>query len=342
MNERSPIKVEISHKTVIFTAAFLIGLWIIVQLKEIIIFLFLSSIVLSALLKPVEWLNIRGVPRVIATLLVYIAVIILFFAAFAVIVPPLVTQTTEFISRLPQIVSSVNNFLIFNNIPTENLGQIITREVQNFAGNIIDISKAIVSSIILLITLLVFTFYLILQWKSLVLLISSPFSGKKEKKVISVITKVEKGLGNWIRGQLALSLAVGILTYIGLTILNIPFALPLALISALFEIIPIVGPTIAAIPGILVGLSISSVLGLAAFAMYIVVQQLENHLIVPMIMSKVVGLQPPVVILALLVGAKLYGIGGAFFAIPLIVVAKILVKELILEDQKLEDGQVEE
>ena len=341
-DSKAPIKVEISHKTVIFTAAFLISLWLIIQLKEIIVFLFLSAILLSALLKPVEWLSSKRIPRPLALLAIYITVIGLLSAAISVIVPPLISQTSDFISKIPQIVSSVNDFLVFYKIPTENFSQILAKQAQDFAGNLIDISKAIFQSVILLITLFVFTFYLILQWKYIVRLISSPFSGKQEKKVTNIISKVEKGLGNWIRGQLALSIVIGILTYIGLIILNFPFALPLALIAAIFEIIPIVGPIISAVPGILVGFSISPVLGLAAVAMYIVIHQLENHLVVPMIMSKVVGLQPPAVILALLVGAKLAGIGGAFFAIPIIVVVKILVKELLIEDQKLEDETAEE
>src|SRR3989344_4161582 len=317
MLEKSPVRVEVSYKTVVFTTAFLIGLWLIIQLKEIIIFLFLSAIVLSALLKPVEWLTAKRVPRALATLLVYIIVIGLLSATIAIIVPPLVAPTSDF-------------------------ARVLTQQVQSFAGNVIDISKAILSSIILLLILLVLTFYLILEWKNIVRIISSPFSGRQEKKVVSIISKVEKGLGSWIRGQLALSVVVGVFTYIGLIILKVPYALPLALISGMFEIIPIIGPLIAAIPGVLVGLSISPVLGLATIAMYVVVQQLENHLIVPMVMSKVVGLQPPAVILALLIGAKLSGVGGAFFAIPIIVVVKILIKELLMEDQKLEDGLIEE
>ncbi len=83
-------------------------------------------------------------------------------------------------------------------------------------------------------------------------------------------------------------------------------------------------------------------MGAAAVALFIIVQQLENHLIVPMVMSKVVGLQPPIVIIALLIGSKLAGMGGAFLAIPVIVVIKIVVKELLEEDQKLEDGLLEE
>ena len=322
--------------------AVLVGLWFIIQIRQIIILVFLSIILLSALLRPVEWLNARKIPRVLSVLLVYIVVLALIAFTIGIIIPPLVSQTSDLISKLPQIIATINNFLVFNKIPVENLSGIIASQIQQIAQNFLSISKAIFSSIFLLITIFVFTFYLLLEWKSFVKLVASPFSGRQEKKVTSIISKVESGLGGWVRGQITLSLIVGILTFVGLTILQIPFALPLALIAGILEIVPIVGPIIASIPAILVGLTIAPIIALAVAALFFIVQQLENHLIVPMVMLKVVGLQPPVIIITLLIGAKLAGIGGAFLAVPTVVVARIIFKELLSEDQKLEDGLKEE
>lgn len=335
---RPPIKVEISHKTVIFTVAFLVGLWFLIQVREVIILIFLSVILLSALLRPVEWLNSRRVPRVLSVLIVYILVISLISFALGIIVPPLVSQTSDFVTRLPQIVGTINDFLVFNKIPVEDISGVIAAQIQSITRNFISISTAIFSSIFLILTIFVFTFYLLLEWKSFVRLLTSPFAGKQEKKIINLVAKVENGLGQWLRGQLALSIIVGVLIYIGLRILDIPYALPLALVAGIFEIIPIVGPIISAIPAVLVGLTIAPIMGLAVAALFFIVQQLENNLIVPMVMSKVIGLQPPVVIIALLIGAKIAGIGGAFLAVPVLVVAKIVVKEFLTEDQKLDDG----
>lgn len=336
-DSKAPIKVEISHKTVIFTVAFLIGLWFVIQIKEIIILTFLSIILLSALLRPVEWLHARRVPRVLSVLIVYVVVIFLITAAIGIIAPPLIEQSSDFISRLPQIIGTVNEFLIFNKIPVENVSQVVAGQIQSIATNFIAISTAVFSSIFLLLTIFVFTFYLLLEWKSFVRLTASPFSGKQEKKIINLVAKVENGLGQWMRGQLALSVLVGIFVFLGLTILGIPYALPLALIAGIFEIIPIVGPIVAAIPAVLVGLTIAPIMGLATAALFLIIQQLENNLIVPMVMSRVIGLQPPIVIIALLIGAKLAGIGGAFLAVPVLVVAKIVVKEFLTEDQKIDE-----
>ncbi len=337
----TPLKIEISHKTVIFITAFVIGLWLLVQLTGIIIMLVLSFILLSALLKPVQWLTSKNIPRIISILLIYIIIIFLIAVVVGIIMPPLISQTTEFVNKLPQIISSTDNYIIFHRIPVENLSTIMAKQINQFSGDLVTITSKVVSSVVLIVTMFVLTFYLLLDWKNLIKVISSPFSGAEEKRITNIISKVEDGLGRWVRGQLLLSLIVGILTFIGLTIIGIPYALPLALIAGILEVLPIVGPIIAAIPAILVGLTISPLMALAAAATFLIVQQLENHLIVPVVMSRVVGVRPPVIIISLLIGAKLAGITGAFLAIPIIVVIKILSKELFNEEEQLEESLLE-
>ena len=336
--EKTPIRIEISYRTIIFAVSFLIAIWFLIQIREIIILIFLSIIFLSALLKPVNWLSARKIPRVLSVIIVYILVLTLISFIIGIIVPPLVKQSQDFISKLPQILSTVNNFLIFHQIPVENFSNGIERQLEQLASNIISISTKIFQSIFLFITIFVFTFYLLLEWKKFIKFVTSPFSGRQEKIVESVITKVENGLGQWIRGQLSLSLIVGILTYFGLRLLGIPFALPLALIAGILEIVPIIGPIISSIPAILVGLTVAPILGLAAAALFFIIQQIENNFIIPLVMSKAVGIQPPIIIVALLIGAKLAGVAGAFLAVPIVVVAKIVIKEVFYEDQRFEDS----
>ena len=340
--EKSPLRIEISYKTIIFTSLFIIGIWFLIQIKEIIILVFLSILILSALLKPVDWLTSKKFPRVLAVILVYIFVILVIGFVVGIIIPPLVKQTSDFVSKTPQIVDSINNFLVFHQIPTQNISSAIERQLGQIAENFIFISTAIFSSIFLILTLFVLSFYMLLEWKKFIKLLTSPFSGKQEKLVAGIVEKVEYGLGRWVRGQFTLSLIVGLLTYIGLRLLGVPFALPLALIAGILEIVPIVGPIIASIPAILVALAVSPILALAVAALFLIVQQIENNIIVPMVMSKVVGLQPPVIIIALLIGAKLAGILGAFLAIPVVVVAKIVATELLTEDQKFENDLEEQ
>lgn len=334
---KKPIRIEISYKTVVFIALFVIGLWLLIQIRQIIILVFLSIILLSALHQPVDWLTSKRIPRILSIAIVYILLIAAIAFVVGTIMPPLISQTTEFVSRLPQIVGTINDFLIFNKIPTANISDVISKQAQQAASDIVSISTSIISSIFLIVTMFVLSLYLLIDWKTFIRIIESPFSGVQEKKVIILVSKIERGLGMWVRGQLALSVLVGVLTYIGLIILGIPFALPLALVAGIMEIIPFIGPIISSVPAILVGLTISPVMALATAALFFIIQQMEGHLVVPVVMSKVVGLQPAAVIIALLIGAKLNGIGGAFLAIPTIIVAKIIIKDFLNDDQKTEE-----
>ncbi len=341
MKEPNPVKIEISHKTIFFTAFFIIALWLIVKLSSIIVTLSLSFLLLSALLKPVQWLTSKNLPRIVSVFIVYITIILLISVIIGTIIPPLISQTTEFTNKLPEILSTTDNYLVFHKIPVENLSSVIAKQVNQFSGDIVAVTSKVVSSVVLILTMFVLTFYLLLDWNNFLKVISSPFSGVQEKRITNIISNVEDGLGRWVRGQLVLSAVVGVLSYIGLLVIGIPFALPLALIAAIFEILPIVGPIIAAIPAILVGLTFSPFMGLAATAIFVIVQQLENHLVVPVVMSRVVGVRPPIIIVSLLIGAKIAGITGAFFAVPLIVVIKILIKELLTEEKSFEESLLE-
>lgn len=336
------IRVEISYKTIIFTVSILVGLWFLIQLKEIIFLLFLSTILLSALLRPVEWLSSKGIPRILSVVLVYLAVIAAIALTIGMLVPPLISETQEFTKKLPQIVSKIDDYLLFHNISSDQIARVLEGRIDQITSNVFAITSTIFSSIFLLLTLFVFTFYLLLEWNSFTKLLASPFSGKEEKKIINIIDKLEKGLGHWIRGQLTLSIIIGVASFFGLKALNVPYALPLALIAGIMEIIPIVGPILSALPAILIAITVTPILGLAVAALFFVIQQIENHLFVPMIMSRVIGVQPPVVILALLIGAKLAGVGGAFMAVPVIVIGKILFKEIIFTEQKIEKELQEE
>jgi predicted PurR-regulated permease PerM len=332
-----PVRVEVSYKTVLFTIGVVLGLWLLFLVKDIIILIFLSIIVVSALLAPVEWLHSKKIPRPLSVLIVYFFLIILISAVISIIVPPLVAQTGELVKNLPNIIGTVNDFLVFNKIPVNDTSNIIGNQLNTVGNNLVSISSKIFSSIFLLITLFALSFYLLLEWRVFVRLVSSPFTGKQEKRISNLVFKVEKGLGAWVRGQLALSGIIAVTIFIGLTILGVPYALPLAIIAGILEIVPIVGPIVSAIPAVLVGLTVSPLLGLAIVALFFIVQQLEGHIVVPMLMSKVVGLQPAIIIVSVLAGATLAGIAGALLAIPVILVAKIIVKDLFMDDPKAQE-----
>ena len=132
-----------------------------------------------------------------------------------------------------------------------------------------------------------------------------------------------------MRGQLLLMLAIGFATFLGLILLGIPYALPLAILAGLLEIVPTLGPIIAAIPSIIIGFGISPFIGFAAAFLGLLVHQLENYLLVPKIMEKSVGISPIITLLALAIGAKLAGIAGVFISMPVLITSQVLLKEYL-------------
>lgn len=323
-----PTKIEITAKTFLFGIGIVLGFWFLVQIRQVILLLFISLILVSALHSSVDWLEKRKVPRVLGILFLYVLIVAFIFGILAVIIPPLIEQTNNLISRLPLIFEQINRFLTYYQIPTQDLVTRLSAELGKLGGNIFQITQGVLSTLLTIITLLVLTFYLLLEWKKVTNLAASAFAGRQEKRVKKLLNDIQVGLGAWVRGEIALMLIIGGVSYLGLFLLGIPSALPLAVLAGVLEIIPIIGPIISAIPAVLIGLTISPVIAIAVAALYFIIQQLENNLIVPNVMSKAVGVNPLVTLVALMVGAKLFGIFGAVLSVPIVVLAKIVFADL--------------
>lgn len=319
-------RIDISYKTVIFITIFILGIWLIFLIKDLLLILFASVILMSALSPFVNTLVRWRVPKVLSIAITYIIILGVVAAILASILPPLIEQTTTLIVTLPPVLTQ---FFNVTNIDKS----VISSELANISRNFVTITLAIFDNFLTIIFLLVVTFYLLLEKKDLENRIATLFVGKEERIRKSII-RIEDKLGAWLRGQVILSLIIGLLSYIGLILLNIPYALPLAVIAGVMEVVPVIGPIISAIPPIIIALTISPVLGLAVAAMYFIIQQAENHLIVPQVMKRAVGLNPLVVILAIAIGSRLLGFAGALLAVPIAVVLQIIITEII-EERKI-------
>ncbi len=317
-------KIEVSHKTIIFTALFFISIWLVVQIKDIILLLFVSFILVSAISPVVEKLEKMRIHRAIAIFVVYILGLGLIAIVGTLVVPPLVTQTIKLATRLPEFVNTIlpDTRLDLNTI----FGQVVP-----VGSGIVRFSVGVFSNLISIITLLVVTFYFLLERKNLDSYLSNFLGTQLGKKTYLVIAEIENRLGAWVRGELALMTIIGVLTFIGLFILRVDYALPLAIFAGAMEIIPIIGPIISAVPAVLVAASISPPLALVVVVLYTLIQQLENSLVVPSVMRKAVGLPPLVTILSLMVGGRLAGIGGALLSVPVVVVLRIILGHLLFK-----------
>lgn len=316
-----PHKIDISHRTVVFTALFIMSLWIVYLIRDLLIILFVAVIFVSALSPMVKFLIKLKFPKVLSIAIAYIFIIAILAGLIISILPPLIEQSSRLIITAPSLLAQ---FLNITNIDKS----IVSSELTALSKNLFSITLSVFDNLLAIIFLLALTFYMLLEQDNLESRIASLFKNKEERIRKSII-KIEEKLGAWLQGQLILSLLIGIVSYIGLTILNIPYALPLALIAGVMEVIPVIGPIISALPAIFVAFTISPILSIGVAAMYLVIQQTENHLIVPQVMRRAVGLNPLLVILAIAIGSRLLGISGALLAVPMAVVLQIIVAEVI-------------
>jgi predicted PurR-regulated permease PerM len=156
-----------------------------------------------------------------------------------------------------------------------------------------------------------------------------------------LIARMQEKIGRWLRGQLLLSLIIFLMTYAGLTILGVRYALVLALFAGVTELIPYIGPFIGLVPALFIALTQSPIVALGVLVLYIIIQQLENYVIVPKVMQRAVGLNPIVIIVAMLVGAKMAGILGIILAVPVATALSVAVGDLF-ELKRDEDAAVGE
>lgn len=315
-------KAEISYKTIFFTLFLVIALWFLIQIWEIILWVFIAFIFMSALKPSTEYLERMRFSRVVAVLLQYIGVLLVFGFIGSFLVPPIVVQSIHLAESLPSYVQSVFPFLTID-------AQTLSQQLTPVGENIFRVTIGFFSNIISLFTIFVISFYLLLERKYLEPQLSAFMGEEGAHKLVRIVAKIEHRLGAWVRGQLFLMLIIGVTSFVGLLFLGIPFALPLALLAGILEFVPIIGPILSAVPAILVALTLSPFLALLTGILYFLIQQAEANFIVPAVMKRTVGMPPLVTIVALMVGGKLAGIIGALLSVPVLVAVATAVTEYV-------------
>lgn len=320
-----PRKIEISYKTIVFTVIFLLFLWFLHLVTDIILELFVALLIMTTLQPLVAYLARFGIPKGISILIVYAFSIGVTAFAVVSIVPALIDQTTSLISVLPEYLKSLGmpQFII-----DEFSTQIIAQAV-SIPTELVKLAYAIVSNVLTILAVLIFAYYLLIAKDKFDGYLAQFLDEEKRSRFINVLNQLETRLGGWARGEIILMFIVGLANYIGFRLIGIPYALPMAILAGILEVVPYAGPFMAAIPPIIIGFSISPLTGLAAFSWTFLVQQVENYLLVPKVMEKSVGVDPIIILLSLSIGFKLAGVGGAVIAVPLVITLHILIKEYL-------------
>ena len=320
-------KIEISHKTIIFTVLFIVLLWALYIIRDIILQFYLALLITAVLNPIITKLLKYKIPRTASIMVSYLILLFLIGVSIAAIVPPLIEQTTSFINNLPVFLNNAG----FSTVVSDQIVSQVLSQLGSLPAQVAKLVLSLFSNILGVLAVLVFAFYLLSEREKLEDTLGNFIGEAKKEKFTRVVNILEVKLGSWATGQLTLMITIGLFTYIGLKLLGLPFSLPLAVLAGLLEIIPYLGPILAAIPAILIGFGISPILGMAIAALAFLIQQLENYVLVPQIVKRSTGVNPVVTLLALAIGFRFAGIVGVLIAIPIYLTIQIFVKEYLLK-----------
>ena len=333
MAERQQVDISISS---VFRAFLpVLALVLIYLLSDVLIILMFAIVIASAVNPFVVWFEERKVPRIVAVLILYIMVAALFILLSSLVIPPLVSDLSSLTSSIPHLTQELTNSLdsVQQNSgryldavsEVQNILELIAGYLQQFSQSALSLLISAFGGVLSFVAILVMSFYLAVMKEGVESFLEAVLPEKYEPYVIDLWKRAEAKMGLWLQGQLLLALVVGILVYIGLAVLDVRFALLLAVLAMLLEVVPMAGPVLSAIPAIAMALFTGPETVVWVILLYIGVQQLEGNILFPLIMGKQIGLNPIVVILAIFIGGNLAGIPGAILAIP---VATIFVEVL--------------
>lgn len=321
---------------VILILLFLVFLYLI---RDIVIIFIFALIVASAITPVVNALEKIKIPRVIGTLIVYVLFFGIITFLLYLVIPSIAKEIEKLSLNFPDYVEKLTlkfqglaeNFSKYQHLLNQfsSILNNIRDSLKDSASNLFSTVLNIFGGIFSFFLILIISFYISVQKRGIQRVLTAIIPLQYRDYLLDLWERAQKKLGRWLQGQLFLGLIVGSMVYVGLYFLDVKYALILAILAGVFEIFPYIGPVLASIPAIIIGLLQSPILGLWVIILYVAIQQIENHLITPLVIGKVVGLNPIVVILALLIGGKLGGIPGIILSVPLTAVFAEALKDLI-------------
>ncbi|MDP1884485.1 MAG: AI-2E family transporter [Candidatus Moranbacteria bacterium] len=334
-------QVEISMGVVFRTVLLVIAIWFLFMIREVLALLFVAILIVTAIDPIVDHLQKKKIPRTLGVSAVYAALALLIVAAVSFIMPPLISQSADFAGKIPSYLQGIGSYTGSANsyfhdhsiaLNVQQIADSLNNEIASLPRTIFSETVGLVHNVISVIIVLVMAFYMTVKEDGIKKFIISITPEKHKDYAASLTDRAELKIGKWVQGQFFLMFIIFVIDFVGLSIIGIPYALPLAIFAGIMEIVPYVGPIVSAVPGIILGLLISPMTGLITLLLYFFAQQFESHIVVPQVMKKAVGLNPIAVILALLIGLKLGGILGAILSIPLATVVSVFVEDMMKKE----------
>jgi predicted PurR-regulated permease PerM len=275
-------------------------------------------------------------PRWAAILVIYLLALVIVVTVARLVTDPLVTQARELVSALPQMVQRAQQWLIDRGLLTRELS---LREAveqspvggSDAVGTLVGAVWGFIGGLFGLVTILILAFYLLLDAERVVRTFVRLFPRAERPRVERACRRVSAKVSAWLGGQLLLGAIIGTTAAIGLFLIGVPYFYVLAFLAGIGEMIPIVGPLLSAVPAVLVAFAVSPATALIVALFFFLQQQLENHVLVPKIMERQVGVSAAGVIAALLIGGSLLGVVGAILAVPTVGILQVIFEEFFGE-----------
>jgi predicted PurR-regulated permease PerM len=329
------IQVNVTVTTLLKILAVVAGVFLVWKAWQI-LFIIVAALFLASLIQPVaDWAHQYHVPRGVTVIFAYIVGFGLLALTITLMVPTLIEQALKlgpiFGARwesLQDVIVGVQDVAMKYDLLPESGFASIQSQAAEAISRLMRTLTGIFGGIAAFVIVLVIAFYLVAQDDKAKTLVHDWVTKKHQKFILKLIEELQAQMSKWFVGQATLSLIIGILVYLALTILGIQGALVFALFAGLLEFIPYLGPILSSIPIIFVAFTQSPLHGVLALAALVIIQQLENHVIVPKVMQKAVGLNPLISIISMLVGAKLFGVAGALLAIPFATALMVIITEV--------------
>jgi predicted PurR-regulated permease PerM len=328
-------------RVVLVAVAVVLTLWLIYVLRKPLTWMFIAAFIAIALSGPINLLQ-RRMRRGFAVAIVYIALILMPFLLIGLLVPPIVTQGNNLVQNLPQYAQDVTDFVNSNRQlrklqqdyditgKLQEQAQKLPSKIGDAAGVLSDIGFGLVNSIFATVTILVLSIFMVSSGRRFLDAWARRYGPEREAWLHNLFGRIANAIGNYVAGALLQATIAGFTSWIVLMILGVPYALPLAVIIFLLDLVPLVGATLGAIVVGIVTLFSDFPIDTIVWAIYAVVyQQVENNIIQPRIQARAVQLDPLIVLVSVLFGSTLFGVLGALLAIPVAASIQITIREYV-------------
>lgn len=338
MNDNRSI--EISPSIVYKTILIILGIAFLYFIRDVLV-LFLVAVFLTAILEPaVDWMHSRGFRRGLSVLVIFFTVALLIALILTLIIPRVISESKSLLQELPRFMENIAEYVghyaaVFNlNFDKQSFLQNISLSLFSSGQALFSTTVNILTGIISLVVLISLSFYMSAREDAIKNFLVMVTPAQHHQYVASLAERIKTKIGKWMQGQLMLMGIIFFLYFFDLLIIGVPYALILALLGGLMELIPYFGPIIAAIPAIIVGLVVSPLTGLLVLVTYLIIHQIESNIIAPQVMGKAIGVNPVVIILALLIGVRVGGVVGIILSVPVATVISVILSDFFSPKQQ--------